>query len=353
MTLEISSDRRNEIKNLVYSAFLHGGSSSLPVKIGNIIRSYSNIKLITYSSQIKKYNITYQELIISAETKDSYVVYNNFCDKYCIYYNDIDRNIVTSNRVRWNLAHELGHVLLKHHRLCNKEKLLRSDIFLNNIDKESYNVAEDEANYFAQLILVPHAALAGFKINSSQNIRYMCKISDPAARRRYVDFIEWKSHINAKDEYDNRIFKFYYNFVFKRRCKKCEAGLIQRYGKYCSVCGSKNTLQWGDGEMKYPLLPTHENGKLKECTRCKNEETAGNGEFCKICGLLIANRCSNYDCSNNEVLPSNARYCPICGETSTFYNSKILNGWDYKPQVRNSYEMINIPDGIDEELPFN
>ena len=344
----ISKERKLQIKKAVLFVLQHGNIYELPVKIKSIARSFSNIRLISYSKHMKKTGISYEKMKVFTKTDDACTDYYADSNMYYIYYNDIDSNIVKVNRYRWNIAHELGHIFLNHHIANRKTRIFRC-----SLSSEEYNLLEREADYFAQLILVPHAALAGFKINNKQNIRYMCKISDSAAQRRYFDFIEWKSHINAKDEYDNRIFKFYYNFVFKRRCKKCDVGLIQRYGKYCSVCGSKNTLQWGDGEMKYPLLPTHENGKLKECTRCKNEETAVNGEFCQICGLLIVNKCSNYACSNKEVLPSNARYCPICGETSTFYNFKILNGWDYKPQVRNSYEMISIPDGIDEELPFN
>ena len=351
-TLEISSNRRNEIKNIVYSALLHGKQVSVPVKIGAIIRSYDDIKLITYSSQVKKRGITYKELIISAETQDSYVVYSHSKKKYCIYYNDIDLSIMSSNRVRWNLAHELGHVLLKHHELCSKEKLLRSDIFLDNIDDDNYKIAENEANYFAQLILVPHVVLLGFKIKTRKHIKDLCKISDKAAKRRYYEFIEWKSNINAQDEYDSCIFHFYFNFIYKRKCKNCGAGIIQRYGKHCPICGSKNTLEWGDGDtMKYPILDTYENGKLKECPNCGNEETNIEGDFCQICGQKIINHCSNYDCTN-DVLPSNARYCPVCGDRSTFYNLGYLKDWNYKESSSSEF-WDSIPDGIDEELPFN
>lgn len=353
MTLEISSDRRNEIKSIVYSTLLYSNQLSMPVKIGTIIRSYKNIKLITYSSQIKKRGITYKELIISAETHDSYVVYSRSKNKYCIYYNDIDINIVSSNRVRWNLAHELGHVLLKHHELCSKEKLLRNDIFLDNIDDDNYKIAELEANYFAQLLLVPHVVLLGFKIKSPKNIKNICKVSDKAANRRYHEFVEWKSHVNAHDEYDNRVFHLYYNFIYKRKCKNCGAGLIQKKGKYCPICGNKNTLEWGDGNnMKYPLLGTYENGKLKECPTCHNEETNIAGDYCQICGRNIVNRCSNFDCTH-EILPANARYCPLCGTNSTFYNFGYLKDWDYSEPATSSNSFFNIPDGIDEELPFN
>lgn len=321
----------------------------MPVKIGSIIRNIPYIKLITYSSQIRKHNITYNELILDAETKDSYAVRQGSSGRYCIYYNDIDRNIVNSNRVRWNLAHELGHVILKHHEMTGLEKLYR-----DGLDDETYSYFEEEANYFAQLILVPHSPLLGFNIQASNHIKILCKISGPASRKRFFEFMEWKKHVDENDEYDKRIFYYYFNFVFKRECKNCGIGIIQRYGKYCPICGDKNTLQWGDGDkMKYPLLETYETGKLKECPICKNEETDINGDYCQICGSYIVNRCTNEECNNTKILPSNARFCPICGDNSVFYNVGLLKSWNHDEinVQKNSYFLI--PEGIDEELPFN
>ena len=98
---------------------------------------------------------------------------------------------------------------------------------------------------------------------------------------------------------------------------------------------------------------TYENGKLKECPVCHNEDTNIDGNYCQICGSYIINKCPNQNCDNYDVLPSNARYCPICGESSTFYNANILKVWDYKEYKNNSDGFMNIPDGIDEELPFH
>lgn len=346
--LEISTNRRNEIKQQVYDTLVKYGTPVLPMKIGALIRNIKHVKLITYSSQIKKYGITYDELILDAETKDSYAVRQGSTGRYCIYYNDIDRNIVTSNRVRWNLAHELGHVILNHHELIGADKLYRK-----GLNDDAYYYFEQEANYFAQLILVPHAALLGFKVDSARNIRVMCKISDPAAKRRFYDFQIWKTHVNASDEYDNRIFRYYYDFIFKRKCNCCGTGLVQRYGKHCPICGSKNTLEWGDGDkMKYPLLPTHESKKLKECPKCKNEETEITGNYCQICGISLVNMCTNPGCSNTNILPSNARFCPICGEQSTFFEGGILLGW--KAVTSTPTNLWDLRDNIiDEELPFN
>ena len=321
MILEISTKRRLEIKEAVYNTLLLYGTPILPVKIGAIIRNIKYIKLITYSSQIKKHGIPYEELIFNAETKDSYAVRQGSTGRFCIYYNDIDHNIVSSNRVRWNLAHELGHIILNHHETIGVNKLYRG------LDNDTYVYLEKEADYFAALLLVPHAAISGFKITHHNHIRYLCKISEPAAKRRFWEYKEWRAHVDGNDAYDQRIFSYYFNFIYKRNCKVCGASLIQRYGKHCPICGSKNTLEWGDGKMIYDKLDSR-NGKVKICPVCHNEETEIEGDYCQICGISLRNKCSDYRCDNNDTLPTNARFCPICGSVSTFYNADILQAWN-------------------------
>lgn len=267
MILEISSNRRAEIKSKVIETLEQYATPILPVKIGSLIKQIPYIKLITYSSQINKYHISYNELIINAETKDSYAVYQKSTGRFCIYYNDIDVYIISSNRVRWNLAHELGHVILNHHITAGVETLYRT-----GIDDASYNYFEKEADYFAQLILVPHVVLYAFKVKSATQIKHLCKISGPASERRFREYSKWQIDIDGNDPYDKPLFKFYYTYLFKKKCKNCDAKLIQRYGKYCPICGHK-TLEWGEGTMIYKKLDTYENGKLKECPTCKNEET--------------------------------------------------------------------------------
>lgn len=236
--------RRNEIKEAVYYTLQNYKHSNIPVKIKAIARSFANIRLVSYSKHMKNNNLSYDDMIRFTGTKDACTDYYAKANFFIIYYNNIDRNITTSNRYRWNIAHELGHIMLGHHITHEKTR-----IFRNELSNSEYDELEEEADYFASLILVPHAALLGFQIRNANYIKVMCKISEPAAKRRYYEFSEWKSHVSAQDEYDKRIFHLYYNFIYKRKCKNCGAGLIQRYGKHCPICGEKNTLEWGEGDQ--------------------------------------------------------------------------------------------------------
>lgn len=84
--------------------------------------------------------------------------------------------------------------------------------------------------------------------------------------------------------------------------------------------------------MIYKKIETHETGKLKICPVCKNEITNLEGNYCQICGCILKNECLNSLCKNFECnpLPSNARYCPNCGEESSFFKKQILPPWQTK-----------------------
>ena len=72
-----------------------------------------------------------------------------------------------------------------------------------------------------------------------------------------------------------------------------------------------------------------------------------------FCIIGVVKNYSNYEYENNSILPSNVRFCPICGSNSTFYNAKFLKAWDYteKPIIQNGF--MSISDIFDIEIPFN
>lgn len=332
--------RRNEIKQIVLNALKRFNCFRLPVPIKQLTRSYENIRLIPYSHHMKKYNLTYKQTVAILQTEDAVTDYKVKLDIYIICYNDINHNIVNSYRYRWNIAHELGHVLLNHHKNNNKTK-----IFRNSLTDIEYNQLEEEADYFASLILVPYAALIAFKINDKHTLQQYCHISSAAAGRRLYDYINWKENINPEDEYDKSLFHYYYNFIFKKKCTTCKASLIQRYGKHCPICG-QTTLYRGDGKMLYKKLSNYRDEKLKICPTCENEETDITGNRCHICGTFLVNFCSDIEC--NQKLPVNARYCVTCGSISIFSQLHILESWEeeYNEAKKEVFE-------LEAGLPFN
>ncbi|MEI3187970.1 MAG: ImmA/IrrE family metallo-endopeptidase [Lachnospiraceae bacterium] len=324
--INITSARRKEIKEAVYKTLCNYPVPFIPLKVKSLVRSFSNIRLISYSKQMERMHISYNKMIDFANSMDActdYYADNNF---YIIYYNDIENSITLSNRYRWNIAHELGHIMLEHQKTHQKTRIFRSEL-----STPEYNELEAEADYFAQLILVPHVVLYALKISTERQLREFCQISGPAALRRFRDYKQWITQMNKDDPYDKPIFYYYYNFIYKKYCCTCYACVIQSTGKYCPICGNKTLLR-GDGKMKYTAkISLDKNSKAIRCPICDNEEISPDGDFCHICGTYLVNRCTNisddYD-SCGHLATANARYCIYCGAPTTFLKNNILQAWD-------------------------
>lgn len=324
-----------------------GMQLSLPVPIKQIVHSFPNIRLISYKTQMTRRGISYKEMLNFAGTVDACTDYDAATGHYIIYYNDMDPSKVSSNRYRWNIAHELGHILLNHHK-----NYLDSRIFRNKLSNTVYRKLEEEADMFAAYILVPHIVISCVSDKNHMDIKHLCKISGSASATRSACIMQWASK-GIPEQYDFSLLEFYSEYVettacgenarkwldAHRICSRCGSKIPKVIPNFCTICGKSHagfTGHYGfkEKKMKYPKMPVDDQGRLLECPVCHNTELAPKGDFCPICGYAIVNICSeasvdyNSSCSNLAPLPSNHRYCPICGAPSTFLRRKILNLWD-------------------------
>ena len=79
--------------------------------------------------------------------------------------------------------------------------------------------------------------------------------------------------------------------------------------------------------MIYNGIETDEKGYPKVCPRCGNEQMDGRGH-CKICGVELVNRCSDWSCDGGTPADTNARYCTKCGSHTIYFEQRFLQPWD-------------------------
>lgn len=300
----------------------------LPIPIKDITKSFKNVRLIKYSTHIKRSGVSLKSMY--DVSKDAYTDYSAVTDQYIVYYNDIDKQIMNTYRYRWNIAHELGHIVLNHHKNTNTQ------IFKRKLSDSEYDKMEKEADWFAAYILVPHIIVYNIQRFSNFSIKTICHVSETAESYRIDEFNLWKFH-RSINNYDKKLLKLYSH---KKICKICKSIVYDKF-KYCHICGnSKFTLfhkcksiNQGDDYMKYKEI-----NLSKGCPLCDNEDIIENGKYCHICGLGLKNECQyEYDglsktfiqCEEAEKtpIPSNARYCPYCGSKTTFYSNNVLSSW--------------------------
>lgn len=311
--------------------------TSYPIDLFSIIDK-SPYALVPYSEIIEHFGCEVETVCKKLKSNEGRTIYQDGI--YTIAYNDIGKS---SGRILFTLAHELGHIYLNHMLDFKITEIPKKS---NEIDmpQYEYDVLEREANAFARNILAPIPLYFFLKEKEPCNLQKIFGITYDAAVAR-KDLIDKDYACSKKLGLYPRFMNIYSRFIDKKNCSVCGACLIQKHGDYCPICGSKNTLKWGDGDkMKYELLNINAMGKLSKCPTCNNEETEVDGAYCQICRSYLINKCLDDSCDGTfTILPSNARFCPLCGSESTFYRYGYLKAWDYTENPLYHYD----------DLPFN
>lgn len=369
-------------------------SKEYPVNTMDIIEKLPNTELATYeefAEEIYK-DIDFVSKKI-AKNNDAFTL--NRGDKFIIVYNsDISLNIV--ERIRFTIAHEIGHILLNHFN--------NGDLILTRggLSEEKYSMLEREADTFARELLAPT-----FIMNTEKwKIKDVCNIFDVSKQVAHISLESKKHYPWIKPKYplrdiltpDTVKFKKRKNTLQKRSrdhtefkkkhgllyffkepniyfCDNCHSAekLYEGRIKICPICGS-SSMDKIEGKkyfifhetkeryyMSYSELKVDETGTLIEnCPICGNNHVRDN--FCSVCGVPIVNKCSgmkktddNWNGSYEENQPcveallGSDRYCPKCGAESTFYYHGLLKDWNLEISDPFSNSSIDISD---DELPF-
>ena len=321
------------VEDLVYYVHKNLCNHELPINL-SFMYNFKNLRVKTYSWFAKFNNISIEEVILYTDSDSGCCYYNVDNNQYLILYNDL---IINPYHNRWTLAHELGHFLLRHNEICDTAVLGR-----NTLGLEEYKVYEKEANAFARQLLVPLNVLCCIsdrEVTVSQ-IMEMCDLSYEAANN-IISFANNGAQMGITYFCETRTTKIFDKFIKRQKylkfCCNCNYSFTSLNAKFCPICGH-NRLSKGDAKNKMNYICDYEiddNSRLLKCPICHNEEIT-NGEYCKICGTYLINKCINYeeDSWGNQVsgcgkiAEANARYCIYCGSKTTFYKNGLL--CDYK-----------------------
>lgn len=335
--------------------------NAYPIDVEKIIND-QQWGITPYSLLMKEFNCDRDTVIRCLRSKDGYTQLDD-CN-YSIAFNDDPKY---GNRIRFTLMHEIGHIYLRH-----LEEFDITLLFRGSLTEEENQVLENEANAFARNVLAPIPVVEHLKNKTIRNVASFFGITKQAAKARF-DLYDLDIFFNRQANLSERLAYIFHKVRNKKKCSLCGFfATIETY-KYCPICGSKNTLQWGDGEMKYKEYEIDDHGRLKRCMICDNEELIG--DFCHVCSAPSVNRCTDYlwneeyhSCNNDSFLPANARFCPHCGSKSLFFHRNILVDWKIeKEQIEEAEQFeafieqeqqsqqsgfVYIPDWLEDEEPF-
>ncbi|MDM5332851.1 ImmA/IrrE family metallo-endopeptidase [Ureibacillus composti] len=288
-------------------------------------------------------------------------------NEYLIVYDDT----YSESRIRWTIAHEIGHIVLGHLSDFEETALNRG-----GLTKKQYGVLEVEAHWFAEAILAPNALLHLFSIKEAQEIAFLCDISKNASEKceKHLNNFPWNNQPEERELLRNfypffyrdqhkqaikdGIDKFYGSSLYPdfskicRICRNCNAYIDDSLQVNCHICGKELPIietpfvhlpqpgifyiysDFQKGQF-YPSYDVDENKRLLFCPVCRNHEFSPDAKHCKICGTSLFNQCH----SEQTNLSGEFRYCPSCGDQTVFESSGL---YDYLKE-------IEIPDLLDYE----
>lgn len=307
---------------------------------------------------------------------------SNSLDTIILYNSDLLVYGHTEQRIRYSIAHEIGHFILKHK--------FQTMIARNGISAVVYNAFEKEAEAFAASLLMPYGTFPS-KVSVAE-LREKYDVSKkaaeimfdavskqtyalPAIRLNHYGFSHPRQYTLPSNPFSIFGFKYY------AYCKNCH-GLTggNSPNLFCSYCGSKLTAlsfkygffkiheEFGGSIMKYSEIKTDSSGHAVECPQCGSEIDTTD-QYCAVCGIFLINQCTGIYETNDPFamptehisfeqktnsgcgrkLPGYARYCTGCGALSTFGFQNLLQNWQKEYMDANPMKIAEI---TDQDLPF-
>ena len=183
-----------EARNKAWEILIRCNITSLPVNLSTIA-NLNNIYVIPYSSGYKPKSTSEEGFSFCKE------------DKIFIFYNDKK----PLRRIRFTLAHELGHCLLGHLKFG---KTYNRNSELDYADMDVY---EMQANVFARDILMPATVLHSLGIKSAEDIARICNVSMLSAEIRYKRLTE----LNERNVFNRHPLERQVYRQFNEYIKRC------------------------------------------------------------------------------------------------------------------------------------
>lgn len=328
-----NNTRHGKVMVQVNNLFIKESIKSFPINPFYIINN-NKWGLVTYSELAREQGVTVKDIVTAFQSEDGYTIYDG--NNYTIAYND---TIPVVGRIRFTLMHEIGHIYLNHLIDFDETVLLRS-----TLTEAKYKVLENEANAFARNVMAPVMVVKGLNIKYLKEVMKYFEISKAAAKVRLEalkqDYIRLSGQfIRFQREH---FHPFVHSALHSKTCLECNFSFTNEKSNFCPNCGSSNLTKQKRGDdfmVKYAGIAVDSNGKALICPRCQNEELNYQGEFCKVCGTNIVNRCESIYNNRgylevegcNSILDGNSRYCIHCGNPSSFLENGHLKAWNYVP----------------------
>lgn len=325
------------------------GIDRFPVSLHAIQHQFHNLfEFCSYGQLMEQSGISQKDCFKFFGSEDGAAVMDERCGKYIVYYNEKKKK----QRIRFTIAHEIGHIFLGHHDEYGKPILERG-----GVGQELYKRLENEANCFARNLLCPAyhterlldshgiskvadgsegwVVIQQTPVTSNLKARFSAEsliekafdISSPAAKAR-IGLLQADINKYSTSKIDWETTK-HIKHAATWYCAHC--GWVRMPGaSHCFECGRKQfVFRINASGISYRDLGVNSHTQFSPCPVCGNQIFSEDAGYCRICGTPLTNPCTHDPSHLNH---PEAKHCYACGKPTAFKDSK------YHIQIKQSLE---------------
>jgi len=190
-------NRKIEKSVLCFLRTLPSDILCFPFDIRKAVNTLEKCKMHAYQNFAWRNRVPLQDVIDFCQSETGCTHKQD--DKYIIMYNGSSK--FPNERIKYTIAHELGHIILGHHEIIRQQQIAQND----RIDK----ALEREANYFAACILCPIPIIHQMKLESVYCIEDAFEVSREAAVIAWNDYYYYNKSYNIP--WHNDMIRLYEN----------------------------------------------------------------------------------------------------------------------------------------------
>lgn len=192
--------RKFYINNLVLELYKQLPIIQFPINMNDIFQLIPNSKCVSYQKFAQLNGCSIQDVIAICQSKSGCTHYDVATNRYLVLLNLAERSY---GRQRWTAAHEIGHIMCKHHLISAMNQIAENDFSDNNNHE-----FESEADYFAATLLAPFPLFKELGVKSLIDVQNIFGLSAEASLYRYKEYLQWKKS-HRKTAWENDMVHIY------------------------------------------------------------------------------------------------------------------------------------------------
>lgn len=189
------------VQRKVLELYERMGTLSYPIQPELILQYVpKNCRILTYQEMATVTGCTVQDVAVLCKSYSGATHYDPESNRYLILYNAE----MNAGRIRWTLAHEIGHICIGHLETIEEAEIAYTE------SRGFYDQFESEADYFAWNLLAPLPIMREMGIRSASEIKSTYGLSTQAAALQFDRYSKWcRGHV--KTAWDNGMLRAFRN----------------------------------------------------------------------------------------------------------------------------------------------